>query len=284
MLSNKQKKKLLKTKHPHKESLETSYIDQMLGYRTLFSDFPQIKFLINNVIESDHLIKAGLLPQDLPELLLPDDIQDQIFNQINQRFDKNDPKGDEVWNQLTDALPKLDKQLRSYRDYLEAEYGMWAYISAPFVKDLADYIKPNAAVEIMAGNGAISKGLKDLGVTVYPTDNLGWVAENQTGKHQMTPVEKLDALAAIQKYQNQVKYVIMSWSPDKSPIDVAVLNAVRSANNDQLTLIVVGEKNGATNSTQFWQAANYIEPEATKKLNRHHQPFDLIKDRVYLID
>ncbi|MBV0929478.1 SAM-dependent methyltransferase [Lentilactobacillus sp. IMAU92037] len=284
MLTNKQKKKLLKHKSGHKTSPENSYITQMLNYREMFSDYPQIKFLINNIIESDHLIKSGLLPQDLPELLLPDDSQDQIFQHINQTFAKDDPAGDHLWNQLTDALPKLDKLLRSYRDYLEAQYGIWAYISAPFIKDLAKYIGQDTALEIMAGNGYISKGLKDLGANIYPTDSLEWVNENQTGKHQVIPVEKLDALAAINQYQDRVKYVIMSWSPDKSPIDVDVLNAIRNSKNNQLELIVIGEKNGATNSKQFWSQAHYIKPETSHRLNQHHQPFDLIKDQVYLVD
>ncbi len=241
MLTNKQKKKLLKKKQHTKAPSESNYISQMLKYRDLFNAYPQIKFLINNVIESDHLIKQGLLPQDLPELILPDDIQDQIFKNINKQFKPGDPEGDKLWNELSDALPKLDKQLRSFRDYLESEYGMWAYISAPFAKDLAKYIGDDSALEIMAGNGNISKGLTDLGVKVFPTDSLEWVNENQTGKHQLIDVEKLDALSAIAKYQDQVKYIIMSWSPDKQTIDVDVLNAIRKAYND-LELIVIGEK------------------------------------------
>ena len=283
MLTNKQKKKLLKKKHPTTQPAESNYIAQMLKYRDQFAAYPQVKFLINNVIESDHLIKQGLLPQDLPELMLPDDIQDQIFKDINGRFKPGDPKGDQLWNELSDALPKLDKQLRSFRDYLESQYGMLAYISAPFIKDLADSIGDSPVLEVMAGNGYISKGLNDLGVKVFPTDSLEWVDENQTGKHQLIPVEKLDALAAIAKYQSQVKYVIMSWSPDKQTIDVDVLNAIRKADND-LELIVIGEKNGATDSKAFWQQAHFIKPETAKQLNRHHQPFDLIKDQIYLVD
>lgn len=283
MLTNKQKKKLLKNRNHRKISAESSYITQMKHYRELFSDFPDIKFLINNVLESDHLIKSKLLPQELPELLLPDNSQDLIFKKINQEFDQGDPAGDQLWNQLTDALPKLDKALRSYRDYLEKQYGMWAYISGPFIKSLAAYIGNSPVLEVMAGNGYISKGLRDLGLTVYPTDSLEWVTENQTGKHQVTQIEKLDAVSAINKYQSKVKFVIMSWAPDKGTADVAVLEAIRKADND-LKLIVIGEKNGATNSKAFWQKAHIIEPEAAKKLNAHHQPFDLIKDQVYLVD
>ncbi|UDM32095.1 SAM-dependent methyltransferase [Lentilactobacillus laojiaonis] len=281
MVSNKRKKQLLKHRSASKSN--NPYIDQLLKYQKMYQNYPRIKFLINNIIQSDSLISKGLLPQDLPELLLPDDIQDEIYTTINQTYAANDPKGDQIWNELSNNLPKLDQLIRSYRDYLEDHYGMWAYISAPFVQDISEYVKDKKVLEVMAGNGYISKGLKNLGTTVYPTDSLAWTSENQTGKKPVIDVEPLDALAAIEKYQDTVDYVIMSWSPDGDPIDQQILEAIRKADH-KLQLIVIGEKDGATNTTDFWQMANYVEPDATKQLNRHHQPFDLINDQLYLID
>ncbi len=281
MVSNKRKKQLLKHRSASKSN--NPYIDQLLKYQKMYQNYPRIKFLINNIIQSDSLISKGLLPQDLPELLLPDDIQDEIYTTINQTYAANDPKGDQIWNELSNNLPKLDQLIRSYRDYLEDHYGMWAYISAPFVQDISKYVKDKKVLEVMAGNGYISKGLKNLGTTVYPTDSLAWTSENQTGKKPVIDVEPLDALAAIEKYQDTVDYVIMSWSPDEDPIDQQILEAIRKADH-KLQLIVIGEKDGATNTTDFWQMANYVEPDATKQLNRHHQPFDLINDQLYLID
>lgn len=281
MVSNKRKKQLLKHRSASKSN--NPYIDQLLKYQKMYQNYPRIKFLINNIIQSDSLISKGLLPQDLPELLLPDDIQDEIYTTINQNYAANDPKGDQIWNELSNNLPKLDQLIRSYRDYLEDHYGMWAYISAPFVQDISEYVKDKKVLEVMAGNGYISKGLKNLGTTVYPTDSLAWTSENQTGKKPVIDVESLDALAAIEKYQNTVDYVIMSWSPDGDPIDQQILEAIRKADH-KLQLIVIGEKDGATNTTDFWQMANYVDPDATKQLNRHHQPFDLINDQLYLID
>nr|WP_243676631.1 hypothetical protein [Secundilactobacillus collinoides] len=91
----------------------------------LFNDYPTVKVLINNVIAADRLLKQGLLPQTLPELLLPDNIQDTIFKTVNETYPAGDPRGDKVWNELSGALPDLDQQLRGFRDYLEDEYGMW---------------------------------------------------------------------------------------------------------------------------------------------------------------
>lgn len=278
------KRKLFKKlRRQHKIQHKPTYIEQMKHYYHLFSHYMTIKFLINNVLESDRLLQKKQLPQDLPTLLLPDDIQNIIFKRVNKLYPKGNTRGDRLWNKYSEALPKLDKLLRSYREYLENEYGMWAYISAPFAADLAHFIGPkDRALEVMAGNGYVSKGLRDHGVHVYCTDSLAWTKQNETGKHLVTNVEKLDAFSAFRKYQDKIKYIIMSWSPDGVPVDWQLLQAVRKSGRD-IPMIVIGEKNGATNSKQFWQHAHFIQNDAVKKLNRHHQSFDLMHDHVYLI-
>ena len=276
------RKLLKKLRHQHQIKHQPTYIEQLKKYYHLFNHYLTIKFLINNVLESDRLLQKKQLPQDLPELLLPDDIQDVIFKRVNAKYPKGDSRGDRIWNRYTNALPKLDKLLRSYRDYLEAEYGMWAYISAPFTADLAHFIGNHQALEVMAGNGYISKGLRQHGAKVFCTDSLEWTHQNETGKHLVTHVEKLDALTAFQKYQNQISYIIMCWSPDGVPIDWQLLQTIRQSGKD-IPMIVIGEKNGATNSKQFWHHAHFITNDRIKKLNRHHRSFDLIHDHVYLV-
>lgn len=273
-------KKQLKTRRS--TPITNEYINRLERYRELFKDNSSIVFLINQILESDRLIRQNLLPQQLPLLELPEDIQDQIFNNIQSIYPMGDPRGDQLWEQLTTELPKIDKLLRSYRDYLEESYGMWAYISAPFINDLARFLSHKPVLEIMAGNGYISRGLRAKGQTVFTTDSLDWTKENETGRHLVTEVEKLDALSAIEKYQGQVDFVIMSWSPDGVPIDIEVLEKLRSLPKQPL-LICIGEKNGATNSHAFWQKAELIDDERTKQLNSHYQPFDLIHDQVYLV-
>lgn len=139
-MNPKQLKKLKKqVKKAHQVVKKQPYIEQLMTYRDLFDDFPQIKFLINNVLESDRLIKNGLLPQPLPKLLLPDNIQDIIFKKVNEQYPQGNPEGDRLWNRYVDALPKLDRLLRNYRDYLEATYGMWSYVNArPFQNTCMD--------------------------------------------------------------------------------------------------------------------------------------------------
>jgi hypothetical protein len=283
-MNPKQLKKLKKqVKKAHQVVKKQPYIEQLMTYRDLFDDFPQIKFLINNVLESDRLIKNGLLPQPLPKLLLPDNIQDIIFKKVNEQYPQGNPEGDRLWNRYVDALPKLDRLLRNYRDYLEATYGMWSYVNAPYIKSLSEYLHGRPTLEIMAGNGYISSGLRNLrpAQTIFATDSTDWTKENETGKHPVTTIEPLDALAAIKKYGSQVDYVIMSWSPDKLEIDWEVLQLLRK-DYPEVKLLVIGEKNGATDSAKFWQNAHLTQDDELKKVNEQLHSFDLIDEQIYL--
>lgn len=261
---------------------QTTYMARMQTYYRQFNDYPAIKLLISNVILADRMMAAGDLPQQLPLLQLPDNSEDLIFQALAKRYPANDPTGDRIWNDLIAALPSLDHDLRYFRDYLEEHYGMWAYTPAPFISDLAKFVAGRPALEVMAGNGYISKGLRDHHQTVYATDSQDWVHENQTGRHPVTSIEALSALAAFQKYQDQVDVVIMSWSPDGLPLDWELLQAIRQAKRP-LDFIVIGEPHGATGSAAFWDNAHFIENSATRDLNRHYTNIDLIKDHVYLV-
>lgn len=273
-----------RAKKAHQALQQSPYIKQLLSYRELFDDFPPIKYLINNALESDRLLKNGLLPQPLPKLLLPDDIQDTIFQAVNRQYPQGDPHGDALWNKYNAALPELDRHLRNFRDYLEDTYGMWSYVNALFAKALADYLNGEAVLEIMAGNGYISKGLRNNNPAqkIYTTDSQAWVNENETGKHPVTPIEKLDALAAIKKYGQDVQYVIMSWAPDKQETDWQVLQLLRQ-DYPNIHFLVIGEKDGATDSTAFWQNAQLSQDADLQRVNQQLHSFDLIDEQIYTV-
>lgn len=160
---------------------------------------------------------------------------------------------------------------------------MWSYVNAPFAKALAEYLNGEPVLEIMAGNGYISKGIRNNNPTekIFTTDSQAWTKENETGKHPVTQIEKLDAIEAIKKYGNQVKFVIMSWAPDKQETDWEVLQLLRK-DYPEINLLVIGEKNGATNSKTFWDSAQLSQDEALQRVNRQLHSFDLIDEQIYL--
>lgn len=285
-MNPKQLKKLKKQyKKTHQVNQSSPYIDQLKKYGELFTDFSSIKFLINNALLNDRLLRSGLLPQPLPRMILPDDIQDTIFKKVNADYPKGDPKGDQLWNKYSEALPKLDKLLRNYRDYLEETYGMWSYTNSSFTNALSKYLNGQPVLEVMAGNGYISKGLHNSNQyqTIYTTDNQSWIKENETGKHPVTTVEKLNVLDAVKKYGKEVKYVIMSWAPDKGDQDWQLLQLIREE-FPQLKLLVIGEKDGATNSKKFWNNAKLSQPDQLQTVNQYLRSFDLIDEQIYLAE
>lgn len=271
------------TKKAHSNS-PAPYIEQLTHYRDLFDAVPQVKYLLNAALLDDQLLKSGLLPQPLPKLLLPDDIQTTIYNQLAAKYPQGDVKGDRLWDQYTAALPKVDHLLRDYRDYLEETYGLWSFTNVAFVASLSDYLKGAPVLEVMAGNGYLSKGLKDKRPTqtVITTDSTAWVKENQTGRRPVTQIEPLDAIAAVDKYASKVKYVLMSWAPDKGEADWDLLNHLRT-NYPDVKLLVIGEKNGATNSKRFWKEARLTQV-GLEKVNANLRSFDLIDEQVYLVE
>lgn len=264
-------------------SHQSSYIQELKQYGDLFSDVSSVKFLINNALLNDRLLRSGLLPQPLPKMLLPDDIQDTIFRQVNAQYPQGDPQGDRLWSKYTNALPKVDRLLRNYRDYLEDTYGMWSYTNSSFTNALSKYLAGAPVLEVMAGNGYLSKGLRNSNPhqEIYTTDSQAWVQENETGRHPVTTIEKLDALAAVKKYGNDVKFVLMSWAPDKGEQDWELLQLIRQ-NYPDLQLLVIGEKNGATNSAAFWKNAQLAQPADLQQVNQYLKTFDLIDEQIYL--
>lgn len=280
-MNNKQLKKIkkqFKSKNVPTES--SAYINELQLFLDIFKDISPIKYLINQILLSDKMLADGRAPQPLPPLLLPDNIQDTIVSYINSKYPLGDKNGDILWDKMSSNLPTLDKLLRDYREYLSENYGVWAYTNSAFINDLSIFTANKPVLEIMAGNGLLSASLKakNPNQLIYTTDDTTWKNENNTGRKPFITIEPLDAITAIKKYGNMIEYVIMAWSPDGVPIDLAVLELIRK-DYPHLQLIVIGEANGATNSNEFWQNA---ELTATPQLNKHYKTFDLIDERVYL--
>ncbi|WP_125568010.1 hypothetical protein [Companilactobacillus insicii] len=177
-------------------------------------------------------------------------------------------------------LNDFDHDLGEFRTYLQTRFGYWATITKDFMKVWADEFGDAKYLEIMAGNGYISNELQSLGKTSICTDDKSWSKQSKTGHKPLVETEGLAALAAIDKYHEDVNYVILAWSPDRDDIDNEVLKKIRTYG---LILICIGERYGATNSKEFWDNAEIVDCKAIDKLNLIYSHYDLVGDKVYLI-
>ena len=174
--------------------------------------------------------------------------------------------------QLMDVSPRFE----NLRQVMIENFGIWHICNQLWINDLQAFCGLDSHnLEIMAGNAVISANLKNT----IATDNLDWQGQDNDRPCPWIAVEKLDAVTAVQKYYSHVDNVIMAWAPDSGEVDWQVLQFLRQ-NHFQGNLIVIGERNGATNSAKFWQNAQL---QLVDQLNRHHCPFDFINDQVWLV-
>lgn len=170
----------------------------------------------------------------------------------------------------------ISSQLENFRQTIIENFGIWHICSQEWINDLSRFCGQQASnLELMAGNALISAYLPHT----IATDNLDWQGQDNESPQPWTQVEPLDALAAVRKYFQRVDNIIMAWAPDRDDVDWQVLQFLRKT-HFQGHLIVIGERHGATNSALFWENAHL---KFLPILNVHHQPFDFIKDRVWIV-
>ncbi len=179
-------------------------------------------------------------------------------------------------------LRALDAMLRNFRQYVAYNYGMWAFVNQQLFATWQTLFGSLRYLEVAAGNGYVSAGLREAGSQVITTDPLTWTSENVTGRAPLVPVQTLTANAALWTYGHDVDAVVMAWSPDRDLNDVHFLHLLRQY-FPQCLFFVIGERAGATNSRLFWAEAQLVADRRLLPLNRALPRFDTINERIYLV-
>jgi hypothetical protein len=94
--------------------------------------------------------------------------------------------------------------------------GIYAFYSQELVSALAVIIAGRPALEIAAGDGCLSDFLGCAGVAIRATDNHSWTQNIRYPES----VEKIDAVAALEKHQPQV--VVCAYPPPKNSFERSV--------------------------------------------------------------
>lgn len=179
-------------------------------------------------------------------------------------------------------LMTLNHMFGNFRWYIAYHYGVWAYITQELISTWLREFPNRRYLELAAGNGVLSAGLRAAGAEVISTDALTWVAENGTGKEPWTKVERASATSALWQYGDQVDAVILAWSPDKDINDVHVLHTIRE-HFPELDFFVIGDRFGITNSQTFWREAHIAASRPLLRLNQAFRAFDAVGDKIYLV-
>ena len=263
---------------------EMDYLGELLPYLGRYQNIPMMANLMQQAIDTLEQLNAGYLPGALPTMEVPESVIPELQNYVLAQYPDNADAGNALWLELTEPLEDIDFLLRHLRDALIEYFSMYGFVSSDFVRDLSAYTDGQPVLELMAGHGYISAGLKAIAPEqkIIATDNEDWRTQpDPTSAKPVTDVENMDAIAALDMYGENVSTVIMSWAPDTTDADWQVLQYIRDNQyRFDFDFIVIGEKDGATDSDVFWHEA---ELEEVPALNAHHQSFDLIDERVYLV-
>ena len=263
---------------------EMDYLGELLPYLGRYQNIPMMANLMQQAIDTLEQLNAGYLPGALPTMEVPESVIPELQNYVLAQYPDNADAGNALWLELTEPLEDIDFLLRHLRDALIEYFSMYSFVSSDFVRDLSAYTDGQPVLELMAGHGYISAGLKAIAPEqkIIATDNEDWRTQpDPTSAKPVTDVENMDAIAALDMYGENVSTVIMSWAPDTTDADWQVLQYIRDNQyRFDFDFIVIGEKDGATDSDVFWHEA---ELEEVPALNAHHQSFDLIDERVYLV-
>ncbi|MBJ7687717.1 SAM-dependent methyltransferase [Weissella confusa] len=263
---------------------EMDYLGELLPYLGRYQNIPTMANLMQQAIDTLEQLNAGYLPAALPTMEVPESVIPELQSYVLAQYPDNADAGNALWLELTEPLEDIDFLLRHLRDALIEYFSMYGFVSSDFVRDLSAYTDGQPVLELMAGHGYISAGLKAIAPEqkIIATDNEDWRTQpDPTSAKPVTDVENMDAIAALDMYGENVSTVIMSWAPDTTDADWQVLQYIRDNQyRFDFDFIVIGEKDGATDSDVFWHEA---ELEEVPALNAHHHSFDLIDERVYLV-
>ena len=236
-------------------------LNRQISHPQVATQVEEINQIVNTVAKRELLNKA---PEPLG--LLPDQYE-QILKEIG--------------TEKSQQLKITNKLLNSLRQFLSLRYGIWSVPNLTTIQQILNEFHPKQVLEIMAGNSYWSLGFKTLGIDTIATDSNEWAKTSQTGSSPFIPVLNYDASLAISSF-TQVDLILCSWAPNFTKDDLNVVQNWQKY-NPHATLLFVGEKDGATNSPDFWHRQLLSHSSAITRINNTFKSFDFIDEQIFQV-
>ncbi len=135
--------------------------------------------------------------------------------------------------------------------------GIYCFYSRALIVSLDKMIASRSCLEIGAGDGTLTRFLKNQGVQITATDNHSW--KNAVDYPEW--IEKLDARLALSTYNPEV--VICSWPPAQNDFERSVFNTV----SVQLYIVIGSHHQFAFGNWKDYRQQTDFDFEEDKKLS-----------------
>jgi hypothetical protein len=149
--------------------------------------------------------------------------------------------------------------------------GIYCFYSRKLITELAAEIGDRKALEIAAGDGTLSRFLRDAGVDITATDDHSW-------KHSIdfpADVQQQDATTALKEHQPQV--VICSWPPAGNSFEEHVFKTP----SVELYIVIASQHAFASGNWDAYERQKDFTYEGSETLSRLVLPPEL-EGAVYL--
>jgi hypothetical protein len=149
--------------------------------------------------------------------------------------------------------------------------GIYCFYSRELIEALSEIIGSKNCLEIGAGDGTLSRFLKNQGVQITATDNYSW----DKAVSYSDQVIKLDAREALNTYTPEA--VICSWPPSQNDFERQVFNT----SNVQLYIVIGSRHQFAFGNWSDYRKQTFFDIEENKKMNALVLPPEL-ESAVYV--
>lgn len=194
--------------------------------------------LIEEHKEYHDLILSGKFPDKAPE---------SFIGKLDDRFTFD---------------PIKEMSLFALMDILRG-YGLYVLIDNTWLKTLAEYLKGKKCLEIMAGGGFVSYGLRKLNINCVATDVKDYKSKFY--------VEIISAMKAVEKFGKYVDVLIVVWPPYDDPH----INEVMNKWGTEKEVVYIGEWGGCTADDTFHDSFT-----VTKVISKYTWKF--LHDKIYI--
>lgn len=149
--------------------------------------------------------------------------------------------------------------------------GIYCFYSKQLVKTLATIIGSKSCLEIAAGDGTLTRFLKDQGTSIIATDNRAW----KFSIHYPDTVIDCDAEEALQKYNPEI--VLCSWPPKNNDFEHHIFNT----NSVQAYILIASHMESVSGNWADYRKQSTFSFEENKKLSKLVLPPEL-EPAVYI--
>ena len=149
--------------------------------------------------------------------------------------------------------------------------GIYCFYSRELIEALAEMIASRSCLEIGAGDGTLSRFLKDEGVKITATDDYSW----KNAVEYPEGVVKLDAREALSNYAPEV--VICSWPPSQNDFERQVFDTP----SVRLYIVIGSRHQFAFGNWSDYRKQSLFDIEEDKKLGALVLPPEL-ESAVYV--